>query len=147
MKNRIYKIKDKILVQGNENELTKDEVLVKEENGSVVLKERVNGEVKDIVIKGGNSTTTEINVSSNSTLGQSETFAPFLYQLSEEEKNEIINATMPIVINTPNQTLTILNKSNISNVYLLSGYVTVEVGDFPIMCTIQDNTLSVISNA
>lgn len=50
MKNRIYKIKDKILVQGNENELTENEVLVKEENGSVVLKERVNDEVKDIVV-------------------------------------------------------------------------------------------------
>jgi hypothetical protein len=48
MKNRIYKIKDKILVRGNENELTKDEVLVKEENGSVVLKERVNGQVRSI---------------------------------------------------------------------------------------------------
>ena len=54
MKNRIYKIKDKILVRGNENELTKYEVLVKEENGSVVLKERVNGEVKSIA--GGSST-------------------------------------------------------------------------------------------
>jgi hypothetical protein len=55
MKNRVYKIKDKILVQGNENELTKNEILVKEENDSVVLKERVNGEVKDIVVKGGAS--------------------------------------------------------------------------------------------
>lgn len=51
-KNRIYKIKDKILVQGNENELTENELLVKEENDSVVLKERVNGEVKSI--SGGN---------------------------------------------------------------------------------------------
>lgn len=48
MKNRVYKIKDKILVQGNENELTENEVLVKEENGSVILKERVNGEIKSI---------------------------------------------------------------------------------------------------
>lgn len=48
MKNRIYKIKDKILVQGNENKLTENEILVKEENGYVVLKERVNGEVKSI---------------------------------------------------------------------------------------------------
>lgn len=47
-KNRIYKIKDKILVRGNENKLTEDEILVKEENGSVVLKERVNGEVKSV---------------------------------------------------------------------------------------------------
>ena len=48
MKNRIYKIKDKILVQGDENLLKENEVLVKEENDSVVLKERVNGEVKSI---------------------------------------------------------------------------------------------------
>jgi hypothetical protein len=48
MKNRVYKIKDKILVQGNENELTENEVLVKEQNGSVILKERVNGEIKSI---------------------------------------------------------------------------------------------------
>lgn len=55
MKNRVYKIKDKILVRGNENELTKDEVLVKEENGSVVLKERVNGEVINVVVGGGSN--------------------------------------------------------------------------------------------
>lgn len=48
MKNRVYKIKDKILVQGNENELTENEVLIKEQNGSIILKERVNGEVKNI---------------------------------------------------------------------------------------------------
>ena len=40
MKNRIYKIKDKILVQGDENLLKENEILVKEENDSVVLKER-----------------------------------------------------------------------------------------------------------
>ena len=55
MKKRVYKIKDKILVQGDENLLTEDEVLVKEENGSVVLKERVNGEVINIVTGGGDS--------------------------------------------------------------------------------------------
>lgn len=52
-KNRIYKIKDKILVQGNENKLTENEILVKEENGSIVLKERVNGEVKSIAGSSG----------------------------------------------------------------------------------------------
>ena len=64
MKKRVYKIKDKILVQGDENLLTEDEVLVKEENGSVLLKERVNGEVKDIV--GGGSTSTN---GSNESIG------------------------------------------------------------------------------
>lgn len=62
MKKRVYKIKDKILVRGNENELTEDEVLVKEENGSVVLKERVNGEVKGIVVKGNNLSKEPITV-------------------------------------------------------------------------------------
>lgn len=61
MKNRIYKIKDKILVQGNENKLTENEILVKEENGSVVLKERVNGEVKSIA-GGGNLITKNVTI-------------------------------------------------------------------------------------
>ena len=34
MKKRINRIKDKIFVQGNENELTENEILVKEENDS-----------------------------------------------------------------------------------------------------------------
>ena len=61
MKKRIYTINNKILVKGNENELTKDEVLVKEENGSVVLKERVNGKVVNIVTKEDIVTTLEMS--------------------------------------------------------------------------------------
>lgn len=75
MKNRVYKIKDKILVQGNENKLTENEVLVKEENGSVILKERVNGEIKsiaggsteiktkDIQIQKGSETNSDVKIS------------------------------------------------------------------------------------
>jgi hypothetical protein len=64
MKNRVYKIKDKILVRGNENELTKDEVLVKEENGSILLKERVNGQIINVVLN--NRSINEIDVNSTS---------------------------------------------------------------------------------
>ena len=63
MKKRVYKIKDKILVQGDENLLTEDEVLVKEENGSVLLKERINGEIKNVVADGGSSNIKYYNVS------------------------------------------------------------------------------------
>ena len=99
MKNRVYKIKDKILVQGNENELTKDEVLVKEENGSVVLKERVNGEVKDIVVKGGSDTpTATLILNGEVTVGAAQQVAEWAISISEEIRNQINSSTMPILI-------------------------------------------------
>ena len=45
MKNRIYKIKDKILVQGDENLLKENEVLVKEFDKNVQLKTLQDGKI------------------------------------------------------------------------------------------------------
>lgn len=95
MKNRVYKIKDKILVRGNENELTKDEILVKEENDSVVLKERVNGQVKDIVVKGGGEpeliNINDINLEQSS---QQKNIITFSTSLTKEQYDSIADASL-----------------------------------------------------
>jgi hypothetical protein len=54
MKNRIYKIKNKNLVTGNPNEVTENEILVKENNdGTVELSHRNNGTLETLG-SGGN---------------------------------------------------------------------------------------------
>ena len=99
MKNRIYKIKDKILVRGNENELTEDEVLVKEENGSVVLKERVNGEVINVVV--GGATLKYIDVTNIDS-----SFITVLRAVSLLDKNILGEPGSLTVLITPGRTFT-----------------------------------------
>lgn len=48
MKKRIFTVKDKILVKGDENKLNNNEILVEDEGALLVLKERVNGKIKTI---------------------------------------------------------------------------------------------------
>jgi hypothetical protein len=48
MKKRIFTVKDKILVKGDENKLNNNEILVEDEGTLLVLKERVNGKIKTI---------------------------------------------------------------------------------------------------
>lgn len=56
MKKRIYKINNKNLVTGNPNEVTENEILVKENNdGTVELSHRNNGTLETLG-SGGNST-------------------------------------------------------------------------------------------
>lgn len=100
MKKRVYKIKDKILVQGDENLLNEDEVLVKEENDSVILKERVNGNVKDIVVKGG-ATLKYIDVTNTDG-----SFIEVLRAVSLLDKNILGESGNLTVLITPGRTFT-----------------------------------------
>ena len=124
MKKRVYKIKNKILVQSNENELTEDEILVKEENGSVLLKERVNGEVFNIVVKGGNPTPTEVSVNASSeTLSISTNV--MVFTLDDEFDVSTLHAPTKL-----NITMNVDNQQIIISLYILavnggafSGYI------------------------
>lgn len=54
MKKRLYRVKNKILVQCNEEELLEHEILVKQDTSKISLKERINGKIVDIT-NGGTS--------------------------------------------------------------------------------------------
>lgn len=54
MKKRLYKVKNKILVQCNEEELLEHEILIKQDTSKISLKERINGKIVDIT-NGGTS--------------------------------------------------------------------------------------------
>lgn len=150
MKNRVYKIKDKILVRGNENELTKDEVLVKEENGSIVLKERVNGEVKDIVVKGNDTPTATLTVDGELTMGAAQQVVEWAIPISEEIRNQINSSTMPILIKgvITNEQMGIVNYeiNLLRNIPIVLGGIThpTYIGVFTMTKDGQSNSLAAI---
>lgn len=48
MKRKVGELFNKPIVQGNENELSSNEILVEQKGNTFILKERVNGEIKEV---------------------------------------------------------------------------------------------------
>lgn len=48
MKRKVGKLFNKPIVQGNENVLSSNEILVEQKGNTFSLKERVNGEIKEV---------------------------------------------------------------------------------------------------
>lgn len=93
MKRKIDKIKNKRLVMGDINNLSSNEILVEQKGDTISLKERVNGEIKEV--SGGSNEGGSLNLEYLDLNGlENENYFPGLLQASVSIKAKISNGQM-----------------------------------------------------